>query len=213
VTEKAFRLDFFIAIAALFVSVLTSLTLLYQTRVIADQYAATIWPYLSSSGEAGPRGLSMGIVNDGLGPALIQSAQLLVDGKPATGWSVYFNAIVKEPEARAYFKMASAKVLAGEPFDGRMMTDSLSPGVTIRPGDVRTLMKIDLPNAPVSALQRHTIALRLCYCSLNKSCWMFDTSISKSPDTTQPVAACTTGSSIASLPFTSPSVRLHKKSL
>ena len=42
--EKAFRLDFFIAIAALLISALTAGALVYQTRVIADQYAATIWP-------------------------------------------------------------------------------------------------------------------------------------------------------------------------
>ena len=47
VNEKAFRLDFFIAIAALLVSTLTAATLLYQTHVISDQYAATIWPYLT----------------------------------------------------------------------------------------------------------------------------------------------------------------------
>jgi len=45
--EKAFRLDFFIAIAALLVSAISAIALIYQTRVIGDQYAATIWPYLS----------------------------------------------------------------------------------------------------------------------------------------------------------------------
>jgi hypothetical protein len=43
VSEKAFRLDFFIAIAALLVSAASTIALIYKTRVIGAQYAATIW--------------------------------------------------------------------------------------------------------------------------------------------------------------------------
>ncbi|MGC2633018.1 MAG: hypothetical protein WA215_02280 [Candidatus Cybelea sp.] len=45
--DRNFRLDFFIAIAAVLISALTAGTLFYQTRVIGDEFAATIWPYLS----------------------------------------------------------------------------------------------------------------------------------------------------------------------
>ncbi|MGC2361137.1 MAG: hypothetical protein WA428_02310, partial [Candidatus Cybelea sp.] len=45
--ERTFRLDFFIAVAAVLISAITAGTLFYQTHVIGDEFAATIWPYLS----------------------------------------------------------------------------------------------------------------------------------------------------------------------
>ncbi len=211
--EKAFRLDFFIAIAALLVSTLTAATLLYQTRVISQQYAATIWPYVSTEGDVSPDGRSLRLVNDGLGPALIQSAQLIVDGKNAPGWNNYFNAILKDQETRAYFAQMRADMLAGKAFYGSMATSTIGPGTTIRPGDSMQLMKMDLPGAPMQTIQHHTIGLKLCYCSLNDSCWLLDTTIVKTPQETRPVATCTGTTSIAAQAFMSPSVRPRRKSL
>jgi hypothetical protein len=211
VTEKAFRLDFWIAIAALLVSVLTSVTLLYQTHVIADQYAATIWPYLTSVETMAPNGLSLQITNNGLGPALLQSAQLFVDTKPVTGWNIYLRALVKDAPTRAYFLARKADFLAGKPMSGSIVTDSIGPGTTIRPGDAITLLKIDTPGIPILTVKQHTIDLKLCYCSLNGSCWNLDTTSAKSPNMTQPVGACASTSSIAPAAFMYPSAPPRKR--
>ena len=40
--DRTFRLDFFIAVAAVLISVITAGTLFYQTHVIGDEFAATI---------------------------------------------------------------------------------------------------------------------------------------------------------------------------
>lgn len=210
--DKEFRLDFFIAIAALLVSAASAAALFYQTRVIGDQYAATIWPYLSASGSLGPRGFSVTVVNDGLGPALVQSAQLAVDGKPASGWSQYIDALLKEPEVRTFFATKRADFLAGRPVDGSMMFGPIGPGTTIRAGDALTLMKIDFANAPTIAIIRHTILLKLCYCSLNKSCWTLVANYTKSaPEVTKPIAACATDTSIAPMAFMYPSAPRRRK--
>ncbi|MGC2129102.1 MAG: hypothetical protein WA629_03295 [Candidatus Aquilonibacter sp.] len=209
--EKAFRLDFFIAIAALLISALTAGALVYQTRVIADQYAATIWPYVSSDGDLSPNGRSLRLVNDGLGPALVESAQLLVDGKNVPGWNDYYLALLKDKETRAYFAQRRADLLSGKAFYGSMATASIGPGTTIRPGDAFSLMRLDLPGAPMETIERHTIALKLCYCSLNHSCWILDTADTRAPQETRSVAACSADASIAAQPFMSPSVRPRKK--
>lgn len=209
-TEKAFRLDFFIAIAALLISCASAVVLLYQTRVVADQYAAAIWPYISASGTLGPRGFSVSIVNDGLGPALVRSAQLVVDGKPVLGWGDYFKALDKEPEIRAFFEGRRADFLAGKALNGFISSSSIGSGTTMRSGDSLTLMKIDFADAPILAINRHTIAIKLCYCSLNKSCWTLDTTPEKTPNLTLPVTACASDSSIAAQPFRFPSVHRRK---
>ena len=210
-TEKAFRLDFFIAIAALLISAVSALALLYQTRIIGDQYAATIWPYISSDLTAGPNGLSLRITNDGLGPALLQSAQLVVDGKPVRGWQDYLQVILQDPETHAFFENLQEQILAGKPSAGSISTASLNPGETIRPGDSLPLINISLAGAPVVTIHRHTIDLRLCYCSLNKSCWTLDTALPGQKQTTQ-VPSCETNFKIEPAFLMSPSELPHRRS-
>jgi hypothetical protein len=214
VNEKAFRLDFFIAIAALLVSVLTSATLLYQTRIIGQQYAATIWPYLNTDTTAGPNGLEIAVVNDGLGPALIESAQLSIDGRPVPSWGVYFARLSTDPVVHAFMANLRALSQAGKlPPDAHTSTGSLVPGDSIRAGDKMTLLRMqDLPNVPLAAIQHHTLAIDVCYCSLNGSCWTLHAeSGSEAPDRPKPASKCTTSASISAKFATSPSVLLRKK--
>jgi hypothetical protein len=208
VNEKAFRLDFFIAIAALLVSALTAGALVYQTRVIADQYAATIWPYLSVNGTFGPTGGTLALENDGLGPALIESAQLSVDGKVVPTWNDLLQVLVYEPEIQA------AVIHAAKTNKLVISSGSIGPSSTIRPGERRQLVSIsyDVYVHP-SVLSRHRIALDFCYCSLNRSCWTLHSvpSTTVRPDASvQTTARCTTAASIASV-ATSLSVHRHKK--
>ncbi|MBV8375238.1 MAG: hypothetical protein JO302_06980, partial [Candidatus Eremiobacteraeota bacterium] len=113
--ERAFRLDFFIAIAALLVSALTAGTLIYQTHVIGAQYAAAIWPYLSvETTYDNPNGVTIALNNEGLGPALIHSARLSVDGKSVASWNDYFLTLAREdPRIRSFFTRMQAAVQRG----------------------------------------------------------------------------------------------------
>jgi hypothetical protein len=170
--DRAFRLDFFIAIAALVVSILTTATLVYQTHVIGEQYAATIWPYLSINSSYSPHGQRLDIVNDGVGPALIESAQLSVDGKPVSSWKDYLKALADQPSIRTLYRKSEAAMLLGQRPDGKISTSSTGPGSTIRPGDKVELLDMEMPAyVPLTALQSHRISFDFCYCSLNGSCW------------------------------------------
>jgi hypothetical protein len=197
--QRAFRLDFFIAIGALLVSALTAATLIYQTHVIGRQYAATIWPYLSITGSLEPHGETIGVENDGLGPALIESAQLSVDGKPASAWYDYLHAIAREPTIRAYFLKSRAEVLSGKASTGAITVSSIGPGSTIRPGASHTILNVSFPSSvPLTALLRHPITLDFCYCSLNGSCWNLHAAPGASSGTTpQSTAHCATSAAIS----------------
>ncbi len=158
--EKAFRLDFFIAIAALLVSALTAAALVYQTRVIADQYAATIWPYLSVNSSYGVHGVTVEVANDGLGPALIESAQLLIDGQPTPSWGTYMHDLLTSPG------------LKPKPGQVSISSSSFGRSTAIRPGDTKLLFAITYkPLIDPRALTAHSVGIRLCYCSINSSCW------------------------------------------
>jgi hypothetical protein len=187
VNERSeFRLDFVIAIAALLVSAVSAFALIYQTRVIGQQYAATIWPYLSVNSTYGPSGVIIKVENDGLGPALIQSAQLLVDEKAAPGWATYVKDLESEPALEKHHRSISAS--------------SFGRSTTIRPGEASLLFSIiyKTPIAP-QALAAHSIGVRLCYCSINNSCWnIFATPGKDSRTVPQPVSSCTENAAISS---------------
>lgn len=161
--DPAYRLDFFIAIGALLVSALTAATLAYQTHVIGNQYAATVWPYLSVDTTYGYRGETIQIANDGLGPALVQTAQLIVDGRNVPGWSGYVRALGREPVIRKFFVRRTAAI----------SMSSITGSTTLRAGDSKTLFAVAFRSVvPSRALLAHSIALEICYCSLNGTCWM-----------------------------------------
>ncbi len=197
--RDALRLDFFVAIVALLVSALTAGTLIYQTHVIGDQYAATIWPYVSATVTYDAHGESVELTNDGLGPALVQSAQLWVDGKRASSWSAYFAALAREPVIRASFLRMNADVRAGRAPLVRITASSVSPGTTIRPGDSLRLISMSFPSSvPLLAILKHPIAVDTCYCSLNGNCWTLSSAPGASNSMPHPVAHCTTASSVNS---------------
>jgi hypothetical protein len=186
VNEKAFRLDFLIAIAALLVSAFTSITLLYQTRVISQQYAATIWPYLGISSSYGPQGVSIQVENDGLGPALIDTAQLVLDDKPVASWGAFLGALKTIPDLK--------RVKAG------VSASSFGRSTTIRPGESQLLFAAKFKTAiNPHALLAHRVGIRLCYCSINSSCWNLVATPGKdSQRVPEPVSTCTGNAMISS---------------
>jgi hypothetical protein len=188
VNERAFRLDFFIALCALIVSILTTATLIYQTRVIEEQFSATIWPYLSLDTTHNPDGIKVALTNDGLGPALVRSAQLTIDGKPTAGWSDFLKQMVPELVRIGHGKASFAS-----------RQSDTGPSTILRPSESSTILLIwGLKNpAFLQALARHSIGVSVCYCSLNGRCWQLHSLVGVSSTSgPHPVSACTTSTEI-----------------
>ncbi len=79
------RIDLFITICAVAIAAIASGASVYQSYVIRQQYDSAVWPYLSFVVSRDPAQASFveaDLRNDGLGPALIRSAVVTVDGKP-----------------------------------------------------------------------------------------------------------------------------------
>jgi hypothetical protein len=121
-------------------------------------------------------GETIEVINDGVGPALVRSAQLYVDGRKVGAWNDYIAALARDPELRELFLRAQAAVQAGPAGRATITLSSIGPSSTLRPGESRTLLKISLPfSVPLRAMLKHTVALHFCYCSLNGSCWTLHT--------------------------------------
>lgn len=166
--EKRFRLDFVIAIGALLISTVAAVATVYQTRVIASEFSATVWPYVSFDTTNSPALLELDIRNDGLGPAIVRSVKLTWDGKPQPSLEALI-ATVTAGHKRGLAGIRAA-MRAGEHL--KLTTSTPTAGLVIPANGQHTAIRME-----GAALVRYfqpslgRFGLSLCYCSLTGSCW------------------------------------------
>lgn len=182
--KRRLEFDSMIAVCALLISCIAVVTAVYQTwvfrdqtRIIHDQYAATIWPYLnvedttdtngSGSGATVSR-ITISLANNGLGPALIRDAQLYMDDGTVSKWNDLRDLFQRtEKRARGIVR--------------HVQMGSVDASTTIRPGDSRQVFDIALsPAVSMQQFLNHNVRMELCYCSLNGQCWTLHHNIAQS---------------------------------
>jgi hypothetical protein len=181
------RFDTIVAACALLMSAITAGAMVYQTRVLQDQFSATVWPYLSVEDDYDKGSVALRLINQGVGPALIRSAQVSVDGKPVAGWDKsFFTALFGQSITRSYRRV------------GLQVADgSVDSSSALRAGDARTLIAIRIARPDlIHAALKHRVELRFCYCSINEKCWTLQTGPARSGLPT-PVSGCRTVDTIA----------------
>jgi hypothetical protein len=166
--EKRFRLDFVIAFCALLISTIAAGASVYQTRVIARQFSATVWPYVTFDSTYSPAMLEFDLHNEGLGPAIVRGVTITFDGKPQPSLEALLKTIARR-EPRAVIALRAA-VRAGTKM--AISTSTPKAGMVIPANTQRMLLRMD------GALlvryfqpQVQGFGLSLCYCSLTGDCW------------------------------------------
>jgi hypothetical protein len=166
--EKRFRLDFVIAFFALLISTVAAIAAIYQTRVIAQQFSATVWPYVSFDVTYSPTAIEVALRNDGLGPAIIRSVAITLDGKPQASIEALLAALgASQPHAQAALRAA---LRAGSKMSITMSTPTA--GMVIPANEQHVLIRADgavLMPSFKPAIRR--VGISLCYCSLTGTCW------------------------------------------
>jgi hypothetical protein len=167
--EKGFRLDFAIGLSALIVSLVAAGAAVYQTRVIAQQFSATVWPYVSFDRTDSPWSSELDIRNDGLGPAIVRSVAITWDGKnEPTIEAVLSAAVAAEPQG---MRAARKALAAGTKL--AFSTSTPTAGMVIPANSKHMIFRMDgalLVHYYRPALER--VGLSFCYCSLTGSCWL-----------------------------------------
>ena len=156
--RRGIRTDLVIAVCALLVSALATAASWWQSHVVAEQLSSQVWPYLTISTTYDPHYVAVEIENDGLGPAIIRSSVLSIDGTP------YPNPV--SAFARVFKKPARGTVSA--------QISGLSPGSVIRAGGSAKLFRLTAPWAAQQfgeAAASGRFDFRVCYCSLLGNCW------------------------------------------
>jgi hypothetical protein len=130
----------------------------YQARIMQNQLHTSVWPYLewlynNSHGE-----FYINVENKGIGPAIVKSAVITIDGKPMKNNAQLFNTVLGTSQFNVINSSLEGRVMsAGESIEIFHIYDSIKA----RAFDSLTLWT----NAP------HTFELTVCYCSVYGDCW------------------------------------------
>jgi hypothetical protein len=152
------------ALIALGISALALAVGAYQTRLMQTQARASVWPYLVSGfnyADFGERqGFELHIQNNGVGPAIVQSTVVKLDGKPVKHWNDVIHTLMNGHAGETMH--ASFAGLRG----------IVVPPSTNRDTDVPAIRTNDtaLGKALYDASDR--LGIDICYCSIYDDCWM-----------------------------------------
>lgn len=163
--------DRIMAVSAVFVALASLLVAVYEARTNREYQKVSVWPYVTQAnawvpGEPYTRTVS----NFGVGPALVKSFQVSVDGEPRRDWAEVSRALTGRPVPELVYY-------------------SLHAGSVLLPDKPVTLVKIPPGEAAQQfweQAQTPRLSIRLCYCSLYEECWLSDT---RAPEPA-PVPAC-----------------------
>jgi hypothetical protein len=173
--------DLAIPVTALFVSFISIYIAWHHGKVMQELVRqnerlveANSLPYLQIYGSNGNGSASLNTVNEGVGPAKIVSAEVLVDGRAV----------------RSLRELLQACCGQGE---NANVSSSTLMGRMVRPGDSVKFIDFDgrkgdgqRASAFDRARQSDRIVTKLCYCSVFNDCWVSD---SRDP-TPDPVNQC-----------------------
>jgi len=143
------------ALSAVLLGVVALVIGAYQAKVSSDQRAASVWPYLSVS-RFSLEGQEYGftLTNKGVGPALIKSMEVTVNGKNVPGWSSAFRAMLNEKiDIPSIYSSTNKAVVAVQ----------------------EKIKMVDLKNKEIIKKVQSTednIEIKICYCSIFKDCWL-----------------------------------------
>ena len=138
---------------ALLVAGYTAYIQRYTAEIQTKQVQAQVWPWLVAGNNDNER--SIEVLNKGVGPAIVRSAQVFVDGKPQPDWQHVLEALGTVPH--------------------RYSQSTLNPNV-LTPGEkvpvIQFADKDDYERFRTAAVT-HLTLINICYCSTLGECWMY----------------------------------------
>ncbi len=150
-------------------------TSLYEARLNREQQRAAVWPYVAQGNTGtGSAHYARVVRNVGVGPALVRSFRVSVDGRPRRTWGDVLDALgVHVPRGGgSYSSVGRGEVLiAGQALEIFTISDSAAAVAFARAAFGGRASRLDT---------------RICYCSLYGECW----SGSSEADEPRPVDAC-----------------------
>ncbi|MDB5985331.1 MAG: hypothetical protein JWR16_384 [Nevskia sp.] len=135
----------------------------YQTRVMQSQARASVWPYLaigySYYDQGADAGFQLKVYNHGVGPALIKSVRMTVDGKPIVNWNAFFKVVLGRPQSEIRHFIYSG-------------FSAVQPPDTNRETTIEAIRLSDPHDAAKAYAAMDRLQVDICYCSVYDDCWI-----------------------------------------
>ena len=166
--DRPFRLDLVVALGALLISTVAAVATLYQTRVIASQFSAAVWPYVSFDSTNSPYSTELDIRNDGLGPAIIRAVKLNWDGTPQPS----IESLLQHLRASHPQMTQAIRTALRSGANMKVTTSTPTVGMVIPANSQHVVLRVE--GAIMVARFRpemRRLGLSICYCSLTGNCW------------------------------------------
>src|SRR5689334_7799721 len=100
------------AVIAAFVGLLALFVSGYTAYIQHQQVRAQVWPYLEAGNDDGNQAIY--VYNKGVGPAIVKSVQIFIDGKPQTTWAHVLIALGLTAEHYTQSTLNPGVISAGE---------------------------------------------------------------------------------------------------
>ncbi len=157
------------AISAVFIGLVAVAVSAYTAILQREQIRAQVWPRLLmyNAGKAA----EFRIANKGVGPAVIRSVRVTVDGKPVSDWNQALERLQLQDPGQGYSSLNGLVLSAGEDMD------------YLKPSSPEKFIEI----------RRHAgkrLGIKLCYCSVLNECWTTQTYGESAEDVQREVAHC-----------------------
>ncbi|MET0231860.1 MAG: hypothetical protein ABW186_13080 [Rhodanobacteraceae bacterium] len=149
------------SLLALAVSIFALAIGAWQTRLMQGQARASVWPHLSIgytyNSRTDENGFVWNVDNNGVGPALVQTVRVTLDGKPMKTWKDVLKALGFTGEMR----------VSTTTFSGDVIPPSLNRETTV------AAIRIN-EAAPAVVFKNGVDRFRMdiCYCSIYDDCWV-----------------------------------------
>ena len=165
--DQSNRLESWVAV---FIAIVSLSITLYEAKVTREHDRMSVWPRLSQESSDSAGRYDRAITNVGLGPALVQSYEVRIDGSPRTSWERVVSELVASTNKKPGFFFSH-----------------VGAGTVILPGHTIHVLTVIGPEfSSVAIAQDRRVVSRLCYCSLYGECWLAE---SNKPDPA-PVRTC-----------------------
>jgi hypothetical protein len=143
----------------------------YTAYIQRQQVRAQVWPYLILTNYDDKR--SLDVFNKGVGPAIVRTARVRVDGKAQPDWRHVLDAL-GVPAQPHTFNLSTIHVAVLSPNDEHAMI-AFEDDATYRA----------FRDAAVTRMQTE-----LCYCSTLGECWAYGDSVFGNAPNLKPVSEC-----------------------
>lgn len=183
--KNALRLDLAIAVCALLISTLATGAAWWQARIVAaqtrvlqEQLGAQVWPYVNTTEGITGNTVRIEITNDGLGPAILRSVVISINGVSESNFIDVMHALL------------GPNLLARRPRGEALSfgADTGSPGTVLRPGASLHAFTFSSDSYARPLLRAYgRVRTRICYCAIIPGkCWLSDSTLADP----QPLPAC-----------------------